>query len=166
MPSTPALPQAASSFETRRLQLLVSKQQQAMAGRTRIGQQSGGSLKQRLKAELAKLLELRGTVDHKTNPQHWWKEHCSEYPLLGRYYRGHCAFPATSTNAERVFNMESLVVTPSRKNLLPSRVADLCESRDYLLQRQKTSAFRICKKCPQPPSSAASYVICCKKHNI
>ena len=128
-------------------------------------QSSGLSFQQKLEKELNKFLSLRGSVDHKSNPLNWWRQHSTEYPLLSRYYRAHCAFPATSTNSERIYNIESLVVTSDRKKLLPGRVAGLCEARDYLLQRQQTSAFRLCKKCPQPPSPGASYIICCKKHN-
>ena len=154
-----------NAFEARRLQLLAAKQQQVADGSSATQQSSGLSFQQKLEKELNKFLSLRGSVDHKSNPLNWWRQHSTEYPLLSRYYRAHCAFPATSTNSERIYNIESLVVTSDRKKLLPGRVAGLCEARDYLLQRQQTSAFRLCKKCPQPPSPGASYIICCKKHN-
>lgn len=164
-PATPASAQNVSAFESRRLQLLAAKQRQASDGRCSTHNSAGGSFKERLRKELDKYLLLRGSVEHKSNPLHWWREHCTEYPLLSRYYRAHCAFPATSTNSERIYNMESLLVSSDRKSLLPSRVAGLCETRDYLLQRQQTQAYRLCKKCPQPPSTEASYILCCKKHN-
>ena len=164
-PAAPVVTHNVGAFEARRLQLLAAKQQQAADGNSAMQPASGLSFIQRLEKELDKFLSLRGSVDHKSNPLNWWKEHSTEYPLLSRYYRAHCAFPATSTNSERIYNIESLVVTSDRKRLIPSRVAGLCEARDYLLQRQQTSAFRLCKKCPQPPSSGAAYIICCKKHN-
>lgn len=164
-PATPVSAQNVSAFEARRLQLLADKQQQALDGRSSTQQSGGGSFKERLRKELDKYLSLRGSVEHKSSPLNWWREHCIEYPLLSRYYRAHCAFPATSTNSERIYNMESLLVSSDRKRLLPSRVSGLCETRDYLMQRQQTKAFRLCKKCPQPPSSEASYILCCRKHN-
>ena len=91
-----------SAFEARRLQLLAAKQQQAADGSSATQQASGLSFKQKLEKELNKFLSLRGSVDHKSNPLNWWKQHNTEYPLLSRYYRAHCAFPATSTNSERI----------------------------------------------------------------
>ena len=112
-----------------------------------------------------RFLLLRGTVNPDQNPQAWWKQHCLEFPLLARYWRAHCAFPATSTHSERVYNIEGLVVTSSRKRLDPDRSGHLCACRDYLLQRQVKEAFRLCKQCPQPPHSSCCYTITCKKHN-
>ena len=107
-----------------RAQLLASKQNRPVPER------NSGSLRERIKEELdryclilfisilkcchVRFLMLRGCVDHNSNPQLWWREHSQEYPLLSRYYRGHCAFPATSTASERVFNVEGLVVSNSR----------------------------------------------------
>ena len=55
-----------------------------------------------------------GLCAYDSNPQAWWREHSSEFPLFARFYRGHCAFQATSTASERVFNVEGLVFTPFR----------------------------------------------------
>jgi hypothetical protein len=48
------------------------------------------------------------------DPQAWWRQHAAEFPLLARYYRAHCAFQATSTASERVYNVEGLVFTKHR----------------------------------------------------
>ena len=142
-----------------------------------------GSLTERITAELESYLLLRGKVNQDVNPQVWWKTHSTEFKPLSRYWRAHGAFPATSTHSERVYNIEGLVVTPSRlivivmlltltsgkiifrKSLDPSRSGHLCACRDYLMQRQQKEAFRLCKHCQQPPGIGCSYVISCRKHN-
>ena len=64
--------------------------------------------KEKIKLEMDRFLSLRGTVAYDSNPQAWWREHSSEFPLLARFYRG------PSTASERVFNVEGLVFTPFR----------------------------------------------------
>ena len=114
-PSAGHLPVSASisdmtSFARRRAELLASKQA-AAAQDTGI---SGNSVKKKLKAELTRFLGLRQTVEEKDDPQQWWRDHVTEFPLLGRYYRAYCASQATSTASERVFNAEGMVLTKSR----------------------------------------------------
>ena len=109
LPVSPSISEM-SSFARRRAELLATKQASA-APESGI---SGNSLKNKLKAELTRFLGLRETVEEKDDPQQWWREHVTEFPLLGRYYRAYCAFQATSTASERVFNAEGMVVTKSR----------------------------------------------------
>ena len=99
-----------TTFARRRAELMASKQ---AAAATDSGI-SGNSLKNKLKAELTRFLGLRETVEEKDDPQQWWREHVTEFPLLGHYYRAYCAFQATSTASERVFNAEGMVLTKSR----------------------------------------------------
>jgi len=86
--------------------------------------------KEKIKLEMDRFLSLRGTVAYDSNPQAWWREHSSEFPLLARFYRGHCAFQATSTASERVFNVEGLVFTPFRKMLDPELGNHLIRTRN------------------------------------
>ena len=149
------------SFSKRRAQLLAAKQaapvQQVAGPRT---------LKQRLEDELAKFLEHRGSVGPKENPNAWWRVHHTEFPLLSKYWMAMCAFPATSTSAERVFNMDGLVLSPSRKKLDPDRTGDMVICRDYWMSREgMDERFSLCSKCAQPPSPEACYKISCFKHN-
>ena len=109
LPVSPSISEM-SSFARRRAELMATKQA-AAAPDSGI---SGNSLKNKLKAELNRFLGLRETVEEKDNPQQWWREHVTDFPLLGRYYRAYCAFQATSTASERVFNAEGMVVTKSR----------------------------------------------------
>ena len=54
------------------------------------------------------------TVTEDTNPCAWYREHHKEVPLLAAYFKAHGAFPATSTSAERVFNMDGIILTRTR----------------------------------------------------
>lgn len=109
-PLLPQVPQAGDRFAARRAQLLASKP--AAVGLP--DSTAPRNVKEKIKQELAKFLQGRNSVVVKTNPLLWWREHAAEFPLLARYYRSHCAFPATSTSSERVFNCEGLIVTNSR----------------------------------------------------
>jgi hypothetical protein len=112
--AAPAAPLPAgpdNALARRRAQLLASKQtasQLAAAG------PAPRSILAMVTEEKLKLVELRNTVALNTNPQTWWKEHQLEFPLLARYYRAYCAFQATSTASERVYNVEALVFSRQR----------------------------------------------------
>ena len=73
-----------------------------------------GSFKDKMEKEKIRFMSLRGTVQPRSNPQIWWREHAAEFPLLARYLRAHSAFQATSTASERVYNVEGLVFTKQR----------------------------------------------------
>ena len=146
-----------SSFAARRQLLLASKQQPQEQNSVSVVT----TLKERIKAEVTRFLTYRGSVDDRANPQLWWLENEKQFKLLAKVYRAQCAFPATSTPSERVFNMEGLVVTKFRKSLDPDRAANLVISQDFLRKRQDKEMFRLCRKC----TTQQCYVACCKIHN-
>ena len=149
------------SFSKRRAQLLAAKQTTPVQQVTR-----PQTFKQRLETELSKFLKHRGSVGPKENPNAWWRDHHTEFPLLSKYWISKCAFPATATSAEQVFNMDGLVLSPSRKRLDPDRTGDMVICRDYWMSREgMDERFSLCSKCPQPPSPEACYKISCSKHN-
>jgi hypothetical protein len=63
---------------------------------------------------MPRILALGGTLDYKENPNNWWRLHHHEFPLLAKYWMANCAFPASSTSAERVYNLDNLALDPSR----------------------------------------------------
>ena len=111
-----------------------------------------------------KYFDLRATVSHDTDPLLWWRDHKEDFPTLARFFRAYCAFPATNTSSERVFNMEANVVTDARKSLTPERCAAMIMSRDYILQRRNVDTYTLCKKCLNPPSLSALHVLQCSIH--
>ena len=75
------------------------------------------SLKEKIQAELESYLKYRGCLEIKDNPCGWWQNNRLKFPLLARYFKAHCAFPATSASSERVFSMDGLILVPKRKKL-------------------------------------------------
>ena len=75
------------------------------------------SLKEKIQAELDGYLKYRGCLEIKDNPCGWWQNNCLKFPLLARYFKAHCAFPATSASSERVFSMDGLILVPKRKKV-------------------------------------------------
>ena len=53
----------------------------------------------------------------------WWKQNHESFPLLSLYWRAYSSFPATSTSAERSFNMNGLILTP---NPAGTNTHDIC----------------------------------------
>ena len=53
---------------------------------------------------------VRGDVPMDMNPSAWFRMHHKDFTLLTLFFKAHGAFPATSTSAERVFNMDGLVI--------------------------------------------------------
>ena len=51
-----------------------------------------------------------------------------------------------------------------RKKLDSELGSKMVHSKDFL-KRQNTMAYRVCEKCPQPPSNEARYVNNCSLHN-
>ena len=124
---------------------------------------------------------LRGTVDASDNPCVWWRKNEKLSPLLARFFKATCPFPATSTSSERAFNMDGLIITPTRycidyhplvisyvmfyrQALDPDRTGNMIVSRDYWMSRSETESFSLCDKCPPLPSTSACYKISCSKH--
>ena len=158
----PTVPTTASTdqFAIRRAQLLAARMVNPSDNNGRRVKP-----KDKLKTEMDKYFGLRATVNHDTDPLLWWRDHKEDFPTLARFFRAYCAFPATNTSSERVFNMEANVVTDARKSLTPERCAAMIMSRDYILQRRNVDAYTLCEKCPKPPSLSASYVLQCNIHN-
>ena len=74
------------------------------------------------------LLSQRDVIAMAVDLVTWWREHATEFPLLARYYRAHCAFQATSTASERVYNVEGLVFTKFRSKFINK----YCKSSMYV----------------------------------
>ena len=154
-----------SAFAKRRASLLAQKQQQQPQPSNLGNDAVNHTMLDRVTGEFRRFVLHREKVVCNINPQKWWAEHELEFPLLSRFYRAHCAFQSTSTSSERVFSAENLIVSDSRKSLCPERAESLLITRDYLIRRQNNDAYRLCEKCPLPPSKNASYVINCGRHN-
>ena len=45
-------------------------------------------------------------VQPNINPMTWFKDYTKDYPILSRFWLAYSSFPATSCNAERVFNLD------------------------------------------------------------
>ena len=101
--------QPGDSFSKRRDMLLAAKNVTLTAAPS-----SNLSLSERLSRELSKYLLLRGDLDTSANPCHWWMENHKLFPLLAKFWKANCAFPATSTSSERAFSMDGLIITPKR----------------------------------------------------
>ena len=71
-------------------------------------------LMERLRAEWDKLKHHVGSVNTTDCPMDWWRQHSTDFPLLGKYWLANSSFPATSTSAERAFNMDGLIFTSKR----------------------------------------------------
>jgi len=150
------------SFTRRRAQLLAAKQVTGVTQQT----QHSLPLKEKIKAELTRYLQFRGSLDAKENPNTWWRTHHTQFPILKMFWLAHCAFPATSASAERVFNMDGLILSPCRRSLDPERTGDMILCRDYWLSREGAEeGFQLCPECPNVPNQGACYKISCPKHN-
>jgi len=110
------------------------------------------SLKEKLKEELSKYRLFGGTLATTDNPCVWWRGNHQLFPLLAKYWEANCPLPATSTSSERAFSMDGLVLIPTRTRLDPERTEKMVVSRDFWMSRTATNSFRLCGKCPPPPS--------------
>ena len=88
-----------------------------------------------------------------------------EIPFLVLYFHGNSIFPAISTPSECVFNVDSLVMTKQRKNMIVDMHGRLVIMQDYLKERVNVEELRLCLKGLQPPSKAATYKVSCMKHD-
>ena len=149
------------SFATRRRILLAARREDPAPN---VPTQVNRSLKEKIQAELEGFLKYRGCLEIKDNPCNWWRLNHLKFPLLAQYFKAHCAFPATSTSSERVFSMDGLVLVPKRISLNVDRTENLIICRDYWMSRSEGESYKLCEKCPQPPSKEARYKISCSKH--
>ena len=78
------------------------------------------SFKDKLNKEISSLLKCVADVKHNVNPMSWYKENEKDYPILSRFWLAYSSFPATSCSAERVFNVDGLIVTDLRYAIIAS----------------------------------------------
>ena len=151
--------QEMSAFERRRAKLLKasvnSNSAQIVTSR---------STNDQLLEEINKLLSFTQHVTVKTDVLKWCKEKSSLFPLISKYWLSYMAFSATSCNAERVFNIDGLILTNQRKSLNPETTQRLIVCHDYWISKEPAEMFQLCPKCPQPPNINACYQTCCDKH--
>ena len=72
------------------------------------------SLKDKIQAEVKFLLKAMKDFKSDKNVMVWYRENCSKVPLIAKFWRAYSAFPATSCGAERVFNVDGLIITDHR----------------------------------------------------
>ena len=58
-------------------------------------------------------------ANRKENPTKWWKNYCTQLPLLSTMARKYLCIPATSVPSERAFSTAGNVVNAKRSCLLP-----------------------------------------------
>ena len=68
--------------------------------------------------------------------------------------------------AERAFSVEGLILIPKRQTLDPERTENMIISRDFWMSRALLDSYRVCDKCPPPPSPMANYKVCCVEHML
>ena len=59
---------------------------------------------------------LRGALDTGDNPCDWWRKNHQLFPLLARFWKANCPFPATVTSSERAFSMDGIIITDRYSN--------------------------------------------------
>ena len=105
--------QQQDNVSRRRAQLIAAKNIEIRT-LPRAGAAGRIPLKERLDRELERFLKWRGMVSVDEDPNGWWRKHHEDYPLLAKFWMAHSSFPATSTSAERVFNMDGLILVAKR----------------------------------------------------
>ena len=105
--------QQQDNVSRRRAQLIAAKNIEIRT-LPRAGAAGRIPLKERLDRELERFLKWRGMVSVDEDPNGWWRKHHEDYPLLAKFWMAHSSFPATSTSAERVFNMDGLILVSKR----------------------------------------------------
>ena len=101
--------QSLSVFEKRRQQLLKD---------SNLGIEDDDenplNLKARATVEVQFVLKAMKNFKSDQNVMVWYRDNCSNIPLLSKYWRAYSAFPATSCGAERVFNVDGLILSDYR----------------------------------------------------
>ena len=105
-------------LQRRRAELLAQK---AVAGGDATNNAAGANdtnnnhtFRSKIIAELEILHAATLKVPADINPSAWYKENCKRIPLLSRYWMAYSAFPATSCSAERILNVDGLILTDLR----------------------------------------------------
>ena len=122
------------------------------------------SINDQILDEINKLHSFTQHVSAKLDILKWCRENCAKFPLISKYWLSYMAFPATSCSAERTFNVDGLILSDRRKRLDPDTTQKLIICHDYWMSREPAEMFKLCPKCPQPPSNNACYQICFDKH--
>ena len=86
----------------------------AKSGKEKQDAPQNSSFKEMFDKEMSNLLKCVAEVQPNINPMTWFKENTKDYPILSRFWLAYSSFPATSCNAERVFNLDGLIVTNLR----------------------------------------------------
>ena len=68
----------------------------------------------RLEKEVDNLSKCTMNVSTTLNPMDWYKLNHQDFPLLTKFWLPYSSFPATSCNAERVFNVDTVIITDHR----------------------------------------------------
>ena len=63
------------------------------------------------------ILKCVAEVQPNINPMTWFKDNTKDYPILSRFWLAYSSFPETSCNAERVFNLDGLIITKFAQHL-------------------------------------------------
>ena len=97
-----------SSVDKRRAELLAARVSEPESGG------GGGNLMDKISSEIKQLIAITPQVSSVTDPMKFLKENKEKFPLIVRFWLAHSSFPATSCSAERVFNVDSLIITDHR----------------------------------------------------
>ena len=100
-------------LQRRRAQLVSGKTAATSAG-VNNNIQTNATFKDKIMAELDKLHAATLKVPSNTNPSLYYKENADSFQFLIMYWLAYGAFPATSCNAERIFNIDCLILTNLR----------------------------------------------------
>ena len=63
------------------------------------------------------ILKYVAEVQSNFNPMTWFEDNTKDYPILSRFWLAYSSFPETSCNAERVFNLDGLIITKFAQHL-------------------------------------------------
>ena len=113
---------------------------------------------QKIDIEIEQLLKNE-PINKYLNPLNWWKDHEKEFPLLAKFVKANAAMQPTSLSSERLFNKDKQLFGFTRKSLTEEHGEGFIFLHDYLNKRLVPEEFKLCGKCPQPPSKDTSYRI-------
>ena len=94
-------------IERRRLELLAKKGSSQVPVRRL-------NLKEKIQEEVKFICAASIHISADTDPMKWMKENKNSVPNIVKFWLAHSSFPATSCSAERVFNVDSLIITDLR----------------------------------------------------
>ena len=95
-------------IQRRRLELLKKK------GSSQVNDVRRRNLREKIEEEIKIICAASSEIPDQTDPMKWMKENKSSVPNVVKFWLAHSSFPATSCSAERVFNVDSLIITDIR----------------------------------------------------